>query len=114
MRLAGGKFYDSDGNEVPPEFGNKEQIRLIKQAERRAEQLQGDGIYADFEETLHISFSFICICGGGNISFEDQFPTTTYDQMDIIGWSTGCFNCGRKYHIELDEYSDPVVKLIKT
>jgi len=35
MILRDGKFYEN-GKEVPPQIGNMEQIRLLKEAERKA------------------------------------------------------------------------------
>lgn len=114
MKLVAGKFIDDKGNEVPPEFGNKEQIKLIRQAEQRIELLEGDGLDCDFEETLKINFSFVCICGFRRIIFEDEFEgTVNYDPSDVIGWDRSCSKCGRRYEIEKDNYGDPVVKLQK-
>jgi predicted nucleic acid-binding Zn ribbon protein len=66
MTLRDGKFYNG-GQVVPLEFGNKEQIRLIQEAEKALTALSGDGLIVEpnIEEeiTYSASYYFKCVCG---------------------------------------------------
>ena len=113
MELINGKFYQ-DGNEVPLEIGNREQIRLLK---RQLEYLQG--IEDEFGEifTVEVEFSaelictaeitakFECECGK-NISLREikDDVDSHYDDYDaasdmgknLLGIEKQC-SCGKKY-----------------
>lgn len=122
MDLINGKFYQGE-KEVPLEFGNKEQIKLIQQAEQRTISLKGEGLEPDYEaedrgEFVIVEFSFKCICGC-HVQFKKQeflFRDWMFLCSDnYTSISTECKECSRKYRtyaIE-DEYgwSGVVVKL---
>lgn len=59
MTLIGGKFY-KDGQNIPIEFGNKEQIQLLE----KAAALNGDGVAIAIVSLPNgISTYFNCLCG---------------------------------------------------
>ncbi|WP_294591715.1 hypothetical protein [uncultured Rikenella sp.] len=109
LTLKDGKFW-RDGVEVPPRIGDAEQIALLQQAEREAEQREidanGDGIELEFSiEELRYTGQITCICGkvisndfecnyfGRSDSFEDVM-TAACDSHCMK-----CPKCGREYEI---------------
>jgi len=101
--LKDGKFYR--GNEiVPPEFGNLEMIRLIKEAEQREENAEKaiEGSFTCEEQTTYsVSVKFTCSCGHKNIedldeSFEDYEP----EGSDVEDYYVECSKCKQEYRIQ--------------
>lgn len=109
LTLKDGKFW-RDGVEVPPRIGDAEQIALLQQAEREAEQREidanGDGIELEFElKELRYTGEITCICGqtvresfecnyfGCSDSFEDVMTA------DCDSHCMECPRCGREYEI---------------
>lgn len=94
MTLRNGKFYDADGQMVPLEFGNKEQIQLLN----LASALNGDGVCLDMLGTVEAcQFNFRCLCG--------------HVHIPVINSKFTC-KCGLKYKC-FDTYYLPAVKFAK-
>ena len=104
LLIKNGKFYNKEGEIVPLEFGNVEQIRAIKEHEQKIEELKGDGyeIEVDFEVTVEASAKFRCTCGSW------LFFTVDADEEDDISCFEGYPNkkcgCGCTYELEVDDY----------
>lgn len=109
LTLKDGKFW-RDGLEVPPRIGDAEQIALLRQAERNAEQREidanGDGIELEFSiEELRYTGEITCVCGqiirkdfecnyfGCSDSFEEVMEETCDSHC------MECPRCGREYEI---------------
>lgn len=115
MKLLNGKFYDKEGNEVKPEFGNKEQIRLIEEAQRTLDELRGDGVVVDPEITTitKVSVDFKCICGQTVYFRDKEFDDDcAFPQEEMAGEKTSCRSCKRNYLLAVND-GDLVVKLTK-
>lgn len=112
MTLRDGKFYEGD-QLIPIEFGNKEQIRLMTEAKNRIEAIQGDGLYADVNiiTTFTANITGKCLCGQ-TIWWELELDDED-DLKDLIGETTSCKVCKKKYELAEDEYFDTVYKLVK-
>lgn len=114
MKLINGKFYEG-GKEVPLEFGNKEQIRLLNQVNEKIEELKGDGLFVDVDEIpmVKVSIDFDCVCGVALDFGEAEFDKIDYDRMNILdhfnGKKTTCRKCKRKYILQKSD-GDLVVK----
>jgi collagenase-like PrtC family protease len=110
MILKNGKFYDGD-KEVPLEFGNKEQIKLLREVDRRAEMLQGEGLEIEIvgEEKWTLMAQFRCICSN-QIFFEDD---NCDDELDINGLCKDrtCRKCKRVYSVEGGDPGELIIKL---
>lgn len=107
MTLIGGKFY-KDGQVVPPEFGNKEQIQLIQEHEQKIEALNGDGWEVEIEmEYVYVS-TFKCICGTSLTIREES--DDDLDHSCMIGKTCTCHKCKKKYRIHPGNYGEAVVK----
>jgi len=88
MTLKHGSFY-KDGIKVPIEFGNNEQIQLLK----TAEILRNEG-------TMCLEH-FVCLCGWHNDLTEMEF-----------GEKFRCKMCSQKYiFLEDEEWGLPIVKM---
>ncbi len=114
MILKDGKFYDGNGDVVPIEFGNKEQIRLMTCALGEIMALENDGIEIDpdFEEKVVASYSFKCSCGSW-VKFSDVEGDDDVDVLDeFIGQKKSC-KCKKKYKIEKSEDGEIVIKYDK-
>lgn len=108
LTLKDGKFW-RDGVEVPPRIGDAEQIELLRQAERQAQQREtdanGDGIELVFDlEELQYAGEITCICGqviSQNFTCE-HFDCDSIEGLmvwDCEGRCMKCLKCGREYEI---------------
>jgi len=105
MTLRDGKFYNSDGQVVPLEFGNKEQIEILT----RAKLMMDDG------EELHLNFDigaceygffqFDCFCG-------KTIMINNRPNLDKVG-KFKCKACKTKYKVEDGDEIGLIVKLRK-
>ena len=108
LTLKDGKFW-RDGIEVPPRIGDAEQIALLQQAERQAQQREadanGDGIELEFElKELRYTGEITCICG---YLISQNFTCEYFDcdsiegliEEDCDSHCMECPKCGRKYEI---------------
>ncbi|MDD5013569.1 MAG: hypothetical protein PHW73_00520 [Atribacterota bacterium] len=60
--ISNGKFY-RDGIEEKPEIGNLEQIKVLREYERKMDSLQGGmEVHVDYEVEITASASFTCKC----------------------------------------------------
>lgn len=102
MKIIDGKFYDEKGNEVPLEFGNLEQIKLLKEYESRISELnEGLELDVDFETTYTASVKIVCVCGK-NIFFENEAD----DDEDINcldNLKKSCRSCKAEYQLFVKE-----------
>lgn len=102
LKIIDGKFFDEKGNEVSLEFGNPEQIKLLKEYESRFEELnEGLELEVEFETTHTASVSFKCVCGK-NLYFENEAD----DDEDIEclnNMKKTCFNCKNEYQLFVKE-----------
>lgn len=112
MELRDGKFY-RDGVEVPPTFGDREQIELLRKAEKQMEKLEVDGIEAEIEYNVSAEVRCKCPCGRYVI-----FETVNNDDEDsanmyLDGMQQYC-RCGREYEVVIDNYasSEAIIRLI--
>lgn len=108
MTLRNGKFYDSAGNVVPLEFGNKEQLDLLARVEIM--RLEGEFLEKDFflsrDETRIIGacYSWDCLCGA---------KVRAHIHDDMKGRKYKCKGCGFRYQVDYDiDYGELMVKLI--
>jgi len=105
LTLKNGKFYR--GSEVvAPEFGNPEMIKLLKDAEKRAELGELEGVFTTEEITTYsVSVKFTCSCGHQNVEdIDDTFEDWEPGSDDIDGYCVECSKCGADYL--LAEHSD--------
>lgn len=108
LTLSGGKFY-RDGKEVPPVFGDTEQIALLKEREKDFEVLQETGgiqVDIDREEVISINLTttFICLCGNKLKIRIDDLDEYCDEEEELSGQSKKCHQCQRKYELF---YNDP-------
>lgn len=112
MKLIKGQFIDDNGAVVPAEFGNLEQIKLLKRAE---EFKDGFVVYLETEEipTYENEISFKCVC-------DKNISRTIEDGEEIpdpeifirrIGKEISCRHCKATYTLEDNKDGDILVKL---
>jgi hypothetical protein len=107
MTYKNGSFYRS-GEKVPIEFGNKDQLALM----RKAEALK-DGVIAFLDESGDDDSTIIrytCMCG---TCFEKQYTYTEWNEFKKDKFT--CLGCGIKYLLDGEQH-DPtvIVKFDKT
>lgn len=106
LTLKDGKFYRGT-TEVKPEFGNKEQIALIRQMEARLEQSYTLGDLWDYEETTYVPMlRFDCpFCGKENkikLDESSEFPTDLSEfEHDVLHIS--CDHCDEDFEMQYDK-----------
>ena len=116
MKLIKGKFYEGD-KELPVEFGNKEQIKLMNDQLSLVNALNGDGLEVEPEiETVYrVSVSFTCPCGANayanDMEIDDDNNLSAIKEM--VGNKFNCHQCGNKYVCEENDDNELVVKLRK-
>lgn len=109
LRLCDGKFMRGDV-EVAPEIGNREQIELLRKAEREAEEKEKQakkGSLPVFIEIYDLRFkmecSFNCICGHSIAETDSLCLADAIYEIEDAEWEGGtirCPKCGREYEIE--------------
>ena len=99
LKLVNGKFYRGDV-EVPPEIGNKEQIRLLQAELKKYEAAEGQGSISgtvDSEEiiTYYPIIKFECPrCKTKNsVHMEDETSEYTFDSSDVEHYDVECTKC---------------------
>ena len=108
MELIDGKFYRGS-EEIKPEFGNKEQIALMHETERRIKALNDDGLIVRpaLEIIYRYEIEFKCVCGQ-SVWKEDE----SEDRKDIdLTGECKCQRCNKRYKVS-KENGDMIVKLI--
>lgn len=105
LRLFKGKFYRGDVL-VPVEFGNKEQIDLLKKAEEKLKQ--GVDIDINFEEKVSytIKASWECpICNHQNSERDyeeyEEFEPDDDDVEEFLQENTHCENCDSDFTLKV-------------
>ena len=112
LSIQKGKFVDEKGNVVPLEFGNIEQIAILRKLEARTENGEDVGVEMEslgWEGTIE----FRCHACNHQVfktfESEDEFWTSKEIPKTIE-----CRNCKAKYTVkEIDGVGDVNVKLVK-
>ena len=107
-----GAIYNSDGEKVKLEFGNIDQIKVIREYENRVNKLKNEGLELEpyYETEITGEVNFKCICGvrhyiGVEADYED-------DIRCFNGEEKNC-KCGNSYKIVVNRFEDRVLcKLI--
>lgn len=112
LQLINGKFIKDD-KEVPIEIGNLEQIKLYKEANRRAEQIENGDCEVDidiYNYSADYSLDFTCICGNrvseSGIYYIDDIDF--FKETDVCPKTIKCKKCNRSYYIK-----DGYIQLLK-
>lgn len=115
MIIRDGKFY-RDGVPVPLEFGNIEQIKLMKDYQDRIDAFAGEGLEVEVEYEVRAYINFECICGK-NLQVEtldeDIIPGSYVEETSVMNNSCKCHNCKRQYKVCEDDFGSTVLKLQK-
>lgn len=106
MIIRDGKFYK--GNvEIKPEFGNMEQIRAIREAERKASEERIEAKLIEQETiTYYATVKFTCpVCKEDNeVDLLDDDPIEMgIDSSDVDNLDISCLHCDTDFTIEADK-----------
>ena len=93
---------------VPLEFGNLEQIKIIKQEAERNRLMKEEGL--KIHPSYEIQFRFLCLCGYSVYHEEDIEEFDDVSEF-IPQKDKTCSQCKREYVFDLDDSGDYVVKL---
>ena len=111
MIIRDGKFY-RDGVPVPLEFGNIEQIKLMKDYQNRIDSFSGEGLEVEVEYEVRAYVNFECVCGNRLEieTLEDGVIEGSYvEETGIMGEKCKCSKCQRKYKISEDDFGSTVL-----
>ena len=101
-----GKFY-KDNVEIKPEFGNREQIQALRDAERRANETRIEAKLIQEEKTFHYAtIEFTCPdCKKHNRVevFEDDPSDDYLMPNDVDNIDISCTYCDSDFTIEADK-----------
>jgi hypothetical protein len=104
MTLRNGKFYDGE-RIVPLEFGNKDQISLMKMELQRIEAFKtGLPVEIDITTTYKGEINFKCECNACTVYFE--LEEDDEDDFDFVGETASCHKCKQLYEIQKDGDGD--------
>lgn len=106
MIIRDGKFYK--GNvEVKPEFGNREQIQALRDAERKASEERIEAKLIEQETiTYYATVKFTCpVCKEDNeVDLLDDDPIEMgIDSSDVDNLDISCPHCDTDFTIEADK-----------
>lgn len=94
MFIKNGKFHNEDGQMVPIQIGNKEQIDCLNQSLKRLSELEQDNALSvsyEVEEVL-ANVGFTCVCG-------IKIFRECEDTYELIDRNITCYKCKTKYII---------------
>jgi hypothetical protein len=101
MTYKAGKFYNEVGDAIPLEFGNKDQIDLMKKAEALNE-----GVLAYIDESGdddETALEYTCLCG---CRFRREYKLAEWNEFQKDNFT--CAGCGCKYILDGEKF-DPFV-----
>jgi hypothetical protein len=110
LKIKDGKLYNSNGDIVPLEFGNIDQINFIKDLEKRLETLSTKGIDVDvYYEPIRYDaeIRFTCICGSlvyRTMEVEEE------DHVELDSEFVKCRSCKTEYELQTNDMGDLVAK----
>ena len=114
LKIIDGKFY-RDGVEVKPEFGNREQIKLLQDIEKLKNDKAILAVIDSEEITLYKpSLRFKCpSCNKNN--FQDDYDPEEYEvECDFFEHDTiNCDHCTAEFEVETDRDKPYAIKLIQ-
>jgi hypothetical protein len=113
--IKNGHIFNKEGVKQRLEFGNAEQIQLIKEYNQKINLLKTEGVelHVDFEVEVTANAVFKCLCG----TFI-HFEANADDEDDISGFNgreRTCRTCGNNYKLSVPVNEDDVllIKLIQ-
>jgi len=107
--IKNGKFYRGDIEEKP-EIGNLEQIKLIREYEKRGDLLkEGLIIKPTFTKEITANIYFQCVCG--TYLFINSDCDCEDDIECLIGEKTTCYNCHKRYKVDINNFNELFVKI---
>lgn len=108
MILRDGKFYEGD-KVIPLEFGNKEQIKLMNQANELIRLFRTDGVEVSVNVITKVeaSASFKCVCG--QTVWKDN-EVDDEDDIEPLQGYTKCQRCQKEYDISQNDDGELIAK----
>jgi hypothetical protein len=110
FKIKDGKLYNSNGDIVPLEFGNIDQINFIKDLEKRLEKLSLEGIDVDvYYEPIRYDaqIRFRCLCG--SLVYRTM-EVDEEDHEELEGEWFMCRGCKTEYELETNDNGNLVAK----
>lgn len=107
MKLIDGKFYEGD-KEVPLEFGNRQQIDLLRMAEEEANK--GHLVTLNLNETVTYKMSIdwkCCSCMKLNVVYDweeyEEYEPDHEEMQEFIEESIACKHCNTQHKLKVDK-----------
>lgn len=107
-----GQLYNERGEKQKLEFGNPNQLKVIKEYANLNNALLNEGIELDVEYTVTASVILKCTCGK-NIHIEEEVEEKNYlEEFDNL--IKKCDDCYTEYQLSLNGVGDLVAKKVKS
>lgn len=117
IEIRDGKFY-KDGIEVKPSFGDMEQIRALKEAERKANEKKVDAkLFSEEITSYYALVKFKCpSCKHENsVDLLDDEPSEWHiDKDDVDQLECSCSKCDLDFTINADKSDKKSMKIYLT
>ena len=113
FKVKDGKLYNLQGELVKIEFGNQDQIKFIRDLEKKIEQYDDQGVEldVDIEATYTLTTTIKCLCG--KIIYVELEADSDDDYECANGEQKRCYNCKTEYELSTNSEGDLVAKIIK-
>jgi hypothetical protein len=98
LELKDGKFF-RDGQVVPLEFGNPEQIKLMTRRINLINDLETEGVVVYPVIELKATVRFPCMCGNCHVYIEIECSDEDEVNRMFHGEEGQCFSCKKKYRV---------------
>jgi len=117
IEIMNGKFF-KDGKEIKPTFGDTEQIRVLKEAERKANEKRVNAkLFSEEITTFYAIVQFTCpSCKHENSFdfFEDEPQQWNIDKNDVNELECSCKKCDLDFTINADKTDKKSMKIYLT
>lgn len=110
--IKNGNFY-KDGNLIPTEFGNREQIEALRLYQSRLQKIENEEvpINVNFErKEITASYSFDCVCG--NKVRGEEIVGDKYE-YELVDKTARCGHCRTKYKFKETDSCELTIEIVK-
>lgn len=111
FKIVKGQLCNSNGEPIPLEFGNREQIDFIREHERMIEEFNGEGVELDVSWEAHYTAETHIDCPCGKTIW---IETDADDEDDIECLDKAektCRNCGTEYILFVNKDYELIAKI---
>ena len=102
-----GQLYNERGEKQVLEFGNVDQIKVIKEYANLQNAFLNEGFELDLDFTVTVNSNFKCTCGR-TLYVEKEIPSE--DAIEFLdAYTVSCVDCSEEYELNVNDNDDVVV-----